>query len=173
MPAKLVGVIRASLNAVRVAVAAQLALRTAIPAAHIRQIARHQRSIPHLDGDQDILLRWRGFRADSQQHRDRHDCRIVRRLSVVLRTRFELDEVGGDEQWLGDTTGGIIVREEDILDALQGFSPANAEGNLLTFEPLYVLEGDDYDMDKSEEWGAVELLFGVAIELSLEQREPV
>src|SRR5262245_834643 len=109
-------VLRSPLKAILDAVEARLAAKTAISAARIRQVARHQREVPHLDGDQDLLLRVRGFVADYQGHRDRHDCRIVRKLSVVLRTRLELDESGGDELYLGDASGGATVREEDVID---------------------------------------------------------
>src|SRR5436190_14121577 len=94
-------VLRSSLRTVLAAVKGRLVDQTGIDASRVMIVARQQKKIPHLAGDQDILLRTGGFKF-VPGIRDRHDARIRRQLSVILRTRWELDEADSDEHWLTD-----------------------------------------------------------------------
>lgn len=165
---------RSKLEAILDAVQAQLASVTGIDTSHIRRLARHQRKLPApLDGQRELLLRIRGFWAERVKHRDRHDCRIARKLSVIVRCRTELDEQGGDEVLIGadtDDDKGLDVTENSVIDALQNFYPEDEDGNHLTYESLSIMDGTDYDVvDGHPGWGQVELLFAVPIQLPLDQ----
>lgn len=166
-------VLRSSLSRVLDAVKDWLVAQLGLPATRVLKVARDPRLVPHLNGDQDILLRPRGF-TPVAANRGRDDCRIHRRLSVVIRSRLELDEADQDEKWLEHATGGAVVFEEDVLDALQGWLPEDANLSTLFFEPVFVLQGLDPDREirsgkKMPDWGEVELVFALPIRLPLTQ----
>jgi hypothetical protein len=166
-----VGLGRISLESILFACRTQLALVTGLPADRILPIARRDQDVPKLVGDQDILLRFRGFKADHQNHRDRHDCRLLHRLHVTVRTRFEMDSPDKDTRWLTDADKGNVPAWLAVLDGLQGFMPEDDDGNT-TVEPLCVLEGDDGEKDaKDPGWGEAVLVFGVLVEAPLTLRQ--
>jgi hypothetical protein len=158
--------LRSSLNAVFASIKAYLAEETGLAAEFVRIIARRQRP-PKLIAGQDILLRDRGFTVDGGNS-DRHDCRIWRKLGVVIRTRYELDQAGSDEIWMTDLVEGNVVAEEEVMDALINHQPADEDDNHLLFEPMKLLGGETRDRE-ADGWGEVELHFSMAIELPLDQ----
>src|SRR5437016_1696688 len=118
-------VARASLTDVINAAAAQVVLGTGLDPSRVLPIARRQK-VPRFDADQDILLRFKGFRSQYPDHRDRHDCRLLHRLFVTIRTRFELGEFNDDAEWLTDSGKGNVVAWQAVLNCLQNFTPTSA-----------------------------------------------
>ena len=60
----------------------QVAQVLGMPLDRVLPLARPDQRAPKLVGDLDVLLRFRGFRADERGHRDRHDCRLLHRLDA-------------------------------------------------------------------------------------------
>jgi len=150
----------------------QVAAVTGMPPDRVLPLARPQQRVPVLVGDMDILLRFRGFRSQYPDHRDRHDLRLVHRLEVIVRTRYERDSVDKDTLWLIDPAKGNIPAWRKILDGLQNFIPLDGQSNT-TVEPLYVLDGDDGETNAADPgWGSVVLTFGCVVEEKLTLRQP-
>src|SRR5262249_38123679 len=156
-------VLRARLGQVLAAVKARIEFWKGIQdEGRVRVVARQQKKLPHLVGDQDVLIRARGCDGVVGL-RDRHDYRIRRRLSVVIRSRWEVDEADSDERWLVDDPSGASIWEEDVIDALVGdWIPEDADGNALLWEPIFLLRGDDYESSRDlhsraedQNWGEV------------------
>lgn len=161
---------RSSLNDVMAAAARALVAKLPIDASRVKQVARPGGKVPTFDGDQDIVLRWRGWRV-AKGHETRVDYRQYRRLEVILRTRSELDESGLDVAWLTDAVSGEVVFEEGVLNVLHGDYLYDESGNALTDEALAAVEGGDYDRVQSVGWGQVSTFFDVLVSPPLDVTE--
>ena len=160
--------LRSSLRTVLASIRTQLATVTGLAESRIRLVSRDPRRVPQFDGDQDILLRIGGFRADPA-HRDRHDCRIMRQLHIIARTRLDLDEADADDLWLTKDVGGSIVLEELIIDAMQNYFPESEDGAYV-FQAIRVIQGEvPQKGGQQNDWGEVELLYQLGIRLPLDQ----
>lgn len=160
---------RAGVRETLLAVQARLASWLGWDAGRVLLVAKRKKP-PTLTGDQDIVLRYAGFKADSERHRDRHDCRVVNLLRITLRNRLEYDEADRDDRWLTDATAGTLAFVDDVIDALQTWFPTDAAGNHLTVEGLFVTEGLDPEREAAATgWGEETVVFGCKTELPLTQ----
>ncbi len=101
---------------------------------------------PHLQADQDLLLRLKGFTPTQpwQGGGGVYTTRIEETLEVTLRTRLALDEAGTSRAWLyGGTdtagTGGHLPLRNLVLSALQGFIPTDDTGNALVTNEMLLI----------------------------------
>lgn len=156
--------IRSSFVLILASVRARLVSVLEFPASRVVPVIRGE--VPHFQGDQDVLLRPRGFRVDKpwSDGGGRHSTRVQRRLEIVCRTRCSLDSSGEAALWLSHETHGHFGLEELAANALQGFLPTDDPEtlNVLVTDPLELLEGDDPKQDgrpKPQDWGETSLFF--------------
>jgi hypothetical protein len=165
---------RSSLNTILAALANRLNTwpTTKIPLNRIKVVSRDPARTPMFDGDNDVLLRAHGFRADPDM-RDRQDFRIYRQLDVVFRVRDERDETGVDFLWLTDPNTGAAANEDDLMDALQNFWAQDASLNNVLFAPPWITGGSDYTRASSKgakmSWGEVTITMTLPITPPLTQ----
>jgi hypothetical protein len=159
-------VLRSSLTAIIPRLRTQLAAVTGLPEGRVRYVARQQKT-PHFSAPRDLLIEDAGFEGDPGNS-DRHDCRLLRRLAVTIRTRCELGEADADEPWALDADEGNIAFEELVIDAVQNFFPEDDDRNILTYEPMKVLRGEVRKREK-DGWGEVRLVFHAGNESPMDQ----
>lgn len=171
-------VLRGKLESILPLVQARVASYTGLAQDRVLPIARPTKTVPHLVGDQDVLLRFRGFKTDgAQNNRGRHNRRCHHRLEVTVRTRFEMDTVDKETRWLTDAAKGNVVAWEAVADALEDFYPTDSAGNVLTDTGLALMEGletvAEVDVKGAKSfWGETTLVYLVTVILPLKQLPP-
>lgn len=120
-----------------------------------------------------IILRPRGFTTARNPGADgegRIVGKVKRILAVHLRVRQARDEPDRDTEWLLDETNGYLDFEDLVLDALDLFWPADAQGNDLLAEPMRVLDASDVAKDPRDSmWGDGTLYFEMQYMADLDQ----
>lgn len=107
-----------------------------------RVILTAREDVPHVSAEQDILL------VPLDEVPDRENIAAAgrvcnyrtRKVKVVLRSRLVLDQVGQDFVHLTDASLGHLALEDAVCDALEIFTPEDADRNALTACPVR-LEG--------------------------------
>ncbi len=133
----MVAQIRSSMSAILPVVETRLQAVTGLPTECVRPWLGEE--APHLQADQDLVLRLKGFTPTSswQDGGGRYTTQIEERIEVAVRARIALDEVGVSRSWLyggtdGAGTGSALGLRNLVLSALQGFIPTDATGDALT-----------------------------------------
>lgn len=148
-------VVRSKFAAILTAVQTQLRSSTGFPAERCF-MAITEISPSVAQADKYIVIRPRGasINAPIEIGAGRIDTRAKRRFSVILRTRFEVDEDGKAPAWLTDATYGHLLTEHAIFDALCDFQPLDDSSNWLACEPIKLVSVGQPDEDKQfTGWG--------------------
>ncbi len=130
---------------------------------------------PHIQADQDILLRSKTIHTNSSwtNQTGHFQTYVERRLETVCRTRLALDELGSAAIWLTDATLGHIAFEESVANALQTFFPTDANENTLTYQALEQMDGEPEKQSatgsKPQDWGQSSWFFLVAHVIPMDQ----
>lgn len=133
-----------------------------------RVLLSMRRKVQHLQADQDVVLRPRGFRvvAKITDQAGRIDTRLQRRLEVRCRTRLATDDPARDETWLTDEVLGHVAFEELVCDCFQEFLPTESDQSqdVLLVCPMLLEEGSDPEPDtdgasRESGWGQTSLFF--------------
>lgn len=119
-------------------------------------IARPQQKVPHLMGDQDVLLRVRGESPNANviDAAGRYDNRRERKVTVTMRCRALLDITGQDGIRLTDQTLGLLTLEDTVLDALETFLVTDDLSNLIAAAPIRMGALSDPEFGGAENRGA-------------------
>lgn len=130
--------VRSSMDVILPLVETRLALYTGLPAERI--IPAIADEIPHLQGDQDLVLRLGGWRSDQPWALGggRYTLKVVEVLEVEIRTRLALDPTGAAREWLVNATYGALQLRSRVLSALHGFQPEDVAGNVLVAGDILV-----------------------------------
>lgn len=131
---------RARFTDILLAIQAQVASWLEWDVSRVLIVARPEDKVPHLMGDQDVVLRVRNEIAINNviDAAGRYDNRRERRITVLMRVRYLVDVTGQDSQRLTDETNGLLTLEDDVLDALETFLVTDADSNILTACPIRV-----------------------------------
>src|SRR5215472_462347 len=100
--------IRNPFRAILLAVQAQLIASLEWDAVRVPIVADDEADVPHLMGDQDVLIRVMGETPDAPQivSAGRYDNRRERKAVIIMRSRVLLDVVGRSDIRLTDQTLG-------------------------------------------------------------------
>lgn len=170
MPAK---EIRTGMGAILPVLVSRLALVTEFPPERILTWVGDS-DPPHLQGDQDVVVVLAGFNPDQAWFTGggRYTMRLTERIEVQARTRLALDPTGSAYIWLTDATLGHILLRNKVLNALAGFMPADADGNVLVTDCLKPVPSRRPKQDGSRaspvDWGSELLTFEVSYEQSVD-----
>lgn len=66
----------------------------------------------------------------------RIDARVVRKVTVVLWVRYDVDVDQQKERWLLDQDLGHLPKEHSLFNVFLTFHPSDPSGNWLLFEPI-------------------------------------
>lgn len=83
-----------------------------------------------------IRVEQRSLDTHSVEARGRNYPDLNARISVVGRTRYDVDAVNSDQSILTDTSRGHLRLEHLLWDALLCFQPVDAQNNWLVREPV-------------------------------------
>lgn len=123
---------------------------------------------PHLQADQDLVLRLQGFTPDQPWFigAGRAGPRLLERLEVQMRTRLALDPSGESWVWYLDAVNGHLLLRFAVLQAMVGFHPldpvtgASLVTSAISCVPSRPPRADE-DRKKSQEWGSEKLTFEI------------
>ena len=166
--------IRSSMRQIVPVCLARLVAVTGLPAERVNPWVGDAEA-PHLQADQDLVLRLGGWSPDRGWFvgGGRSSLRLVERFEVQLRTRLALDPAGSAYVWLTDTTLGHLQLRNLVLDALVEFLPADTSGNVLVTDPLALVPAPKPRTDarggQPVSWGSETLTFEVAYLQALDQ----
>lgn len=121
---------------------------------------------PHLQADQDLVLRLMGFAPEEgwQVGAGRLATQVIERLGVQIRTRLALDEPGTRRKWVLDH----IDLRDSVIDALEEFVPTAAKGDILTNGAILLDPARPLAPGKgTADWGSETLVFRVPYLLAL------
>lgn len=165
------GPIRTPYADIHSALVTQLTTVTGIPAHRIYLVGRDR--VPHFKGGRDLVIRLtppqpvEGWQEGAG--RTHAVCRRV--LSVQIRVQIGRDTSESDQAKYLSEDGGLLLLEEQVLDALEIFTPADVtSGDLLTTEPLHwAPEGgpiarDPDDAQWISSWLHFEILYAPALD---------
>lgn len=122
---------------------------------------------PHLQADQDIVVLIRGFTPDPAYFAGggRYTRLVKEKLEVRIRTRLMVDHPGSASQWLLDATLGHLQLRDKVANALDGFLPANEDGDVLVSSEITMESepGPKKDAPRTQpiDWGEERLVFTV------------
>lgn len=164
-------VIRTPLKPVLLAIQAQLASRTGLPAERVALLGRRQEP-PHFADDHDLWVR-PGVPAPDPAQNDgagRIATVINRQLLVVLRSRLWADLSDRDDFLLTDDAYGHLALEEVVLDALHDFMPTSGQDALL-WEPMRAISypAEDDEAPAPGQWEETRFAFEVKYMAALNQ----
>src|SRR5678816_683015 len=148
-------VIRSSLRAIGPKLKAQLVAETRCGADSIFWIASGSQ-IPNFTAPADIILQVRQFTPyqPAVEGGGRWDTRITRIIDITGRVQLAVDPAFKDDEWLfGDN--GYLALEEEIVAALQIFTPVDSSQNALLAEPCRFVQGQSPFKEQGNEvlWG--------------------
>ncbi len=168
-------VIRSRLADIFPAIRARLAAVTGFPPERVLNL---QREDPPFDSHGDSYVYVRVENSDFDMANilgaGRIDAREALPFSVVVRTRYAVDEANQDVAWLLDPIYGHAELRRLVLDAMMLFQPLDGSGNWLATEPIKPAPARQPRKDEgrnrpNKEWGQSELRFVVTYELDLSQ----
>jgi hypothetical protein len=99
--------------------------------------------IPHFTATQDVLIRLMDENGDDDalHGAGRVDDRRDRHMTIVCRVRSQQDQAGSDLLRLTRLTTGLVTLEDQVMDALQIFQPQDNVSNVITPEPMRIING--------------------------------
>jgi len=129
--------IRNPFRAILLAVQAQLIASLEWDAVRVPIVADDEADVPHLMGDQDVLIRVMGETPDAPQivSAGRYDNRRERKAVIIMRSRVLLDVVGRSDIRLTDQTLGLLALEDAVCDAMELFFVTDANQDLIAAYP--------------------------------------
>lgn len=160
--------IATNLRTVLPLVTTQLATVTGISSNRI--LIAQRPLVPHIQGDQDLVVRIGPPQASSDFDGSGRVCTVVARvLQVTPRTRWAVDQGDRDDQWILDPTYGHSRLEESVVDALHNWIPSDANNNFLTIEPITWNPSSPpiRETPENSSWGHTDLTFTIRYILSL------
>lgn len=120
-------------------------------------LSRSPKTLPHLWSDRDIWLWPRGERAVEGffEGSGRADCRVIRTLNIVVRTRLNLDHAESDRLLLTEATEGHGAIEDKIINSIHDYLVHDEDNNTLTFHGIEFkqIEGPERVEERGEERG--------------------
>lgn len=168
------GTVRTTCAAILAAIAAKLVADGVVSeSSRVLYVARRA-SIPHFGADKDVLLTPLGFRLHTGQDvaGGRGTSMLLRTITVTCRTRLGTDESGRDRVWLTAEDIGQLAFEEAVVDCLHNYWPEDSSRNVITAQPLKLMEGNAPDKDaKDPTWGQSTLAFSAFYHLNLTQQD--
>lgn len=122
-PPPAVGQVRSSFRDILLALRSQILNSLGWDPTRVLVVADEEEDVPHLTGDQDVLIRPRGESPEAGviDASGRVDNYRIRRATVFLRSRVLLDVVGDSVVRLTDQALGHTVLEDQICDAAEAF----------------------------------------------------
>lgn len=129
--------IRSSFRALLLALQAQLVASLEWDACRVPIVADDEEDVPHLMGDQDVLIRVMDETNDARQIESagRYDNRRERKAKIIMRSRVLLDITGRSDIRLTDQTLGHLALEDAVCDALELFFVTDSNANLIAAYP--------------------------------------
>ena len=146
---------RTSYAEIMLAVQARLVTVTGLPLVRVKLLASRAQ-MPYLQAEQMLFVR-PGRWISPRLQRDgegRVAARVYRYMNILVVDRTALDSVDDDEIILTSSTYGIIPLEELVLDALDQYWPEDSDGNVLTFEPMRMIAGQEEKKNASKPFWA-------------------
>ncbi len=168
--------IRASMVEILPVIETRLQAVTGLPVERVRPWIGEDS--PHIQADQDLVLRLRGFTPTQswQEGGGRYTTQIEERLEISIRTRLILDDPGTSRSWLyggtdGVGTNGHLPLRNLVMSALQGFVPTDGDHNALVDMELQLVPSQAPKADNPRSptnWGEERLTFLVKYTQSLD-----
>jgi hypothetical protein len=173
----MLGVIQAPLSLILQSIRPQLSLVTGVDPTRIFDVTEDASEVPHFTGERDILLRVDRFTNNAAQTAGagRIDSRESQILSVIIRTRMNLDKSDRATDWFEDQQRGNDLLKASVLNALHLFWPEDSLGNLILYEPMRIYTGDPPRKDREEKnkmWGATTCHFELGQMLPVTSFDP-
>lgn len=144
---------RTSYAEILLAIKARLVSVTGLPAVRVK-IITNRSHVPYLQAEQMLFVRpGRWISPRSQKDGEgRVVGRSYRYLNILVVDRVALDAVDEDEIRLTDTTYGLIPLADKVLDALDQFWPEDSSQNVLTYEPMRMIAGQEEKKSEKPFW---------------------
>ncbi len=148
--------IPAPFGTVLLAIQAKIIVQTGLDPSAVPITKRDQ--LPQFIADKMVILRVMGETPDAEVIRGsgRIANRRYRKVRIIVRTRFYVDESDRDTVWMTDPALGHLALEDQVIDALEVVWIEDASSNALTFEPCRcgsVSEPKDIGGSKDKGWG--------------------
>lgn len=138
-------------------------------------VVQRSRLEQEAQADQYVMLQVGGGSFDEPNYRGggRFNTQLKRKCKATLRTRLATDEPTQDNLWLSDRALGHLAAEHRLFDALAGWTPEDAQGNALTFEPIRPVAVETplreaKNKNKALDWGQSAFEFEVSYQLRLD-----